>query len=453
MYIKKRWAVLSVVLFIAVAAVIGGFALTFYSEKQAAEMKLGYMQRENIASLSESLEEIEYSLQKGKYAASPYQAVVLASSVLLEAGGAKENLQHLPITDVKLSDVAKYLSQTGEYVFLLAEKTVRGEEITAEDYKTLSEMSEKASALATEMRNFNGEITEENCDYTALSLFYKATEALPAASGAAAEKSVFEKIESLFKNVSPLYYDGKFSDKQKAEPDGFWTGKPEISKDAAREKAAYVFDIKTESVSGGETVERDGFSCYEFGAYNGDRQAVIIKNGGYLYSYINNISSGDAVLSEDEAIAKAENFLKRAGFENMTVTEKDYTGNTLAVTFVSEKDGVIVYPEKVVVGVSLDNGEIISFTSSDFWQNLKKDRTFSFNISEDAAAKKVSERLEIRSVNKAFCLSDGGREYPCYEFICRGEENGEIRVYINSKTGVEEKITLVSETDTGVFFE
>ena len=159
------------------------------------------------------------------------------------------------------------------------------------------------------------------------------------------------------------------------------------------------------------------------------------------------------MLSEDEAIAKAENFLKRAGFENMTVTEKDYTGNTLAVTFVSEKDGVIVYPEKVVVGVSLDSGEIISFTSSDFWQNLKKDRTFSFNISEDAAAKKVSERLEIRNVNKAFCLSDGGREYPCYEFICRGEENGEIRVYINSKTGVEEKITLVSETDTGVFFE
>ena len=453
MYIKKRWAVLFVVFFTAAAAVICGFALSFYFEKQTAEASLGYMQRENIASLAESLEQIDYSLQKGKYAASPYQAVVLASAVLLETGGAKEDLQHLPITDVKLSDVAKYLSQTGEYVFLLAEKTVRGDAVTAEDYANLSALSEKAAALAEELRNFNGEVTEENSDYAALSLFYKATGAVPASSGASGEMSVFEKMENLFKNVSPLYYDGKFADRQKTEPDPFWSGKSEISESEAREKAAYLMDIKTEGVSGGKSVERDGFACYEFEAYNGDRQAVIMKNGGYLYSYINNISSGDATDSEDDAIKKAEELLKRAGFENMTVTEKEYSGNTLAVTFVSEKDGVIIYPEKAVVGVSLGNGEVISFTSSDFWKNLKKERTFSFNISADGAAEKISERLEIREVNRAFCLSDGGREYPCYEFVCRSGENGDVRVYVNSQTGAEEKIVLVSDTETGTFFD
>ena len=64
-----------------------------------------------------------------------------------------------------------------------------------------------------------------------------------------------------------------------------------------------------------------------------------------------------------------------------------------------------------------------------------------------------SERLEIREVNRAFCLSDGGREYPCYEFVCRSGENGDVRVYVNSQTGAEEKIVLVSDTETGTFFD
>ena len=103
--------------------------------------------------------------------------------------------------------------------------------------------------------------------------------------------------------------------------------------------------------------------------------------------------------------------------------------------------------------MSLGNGEVVSFTSSDFWKNLKKERTFSFNISADGAAEKISERLEIREVNRAFCLSDGGREYPCYEFVCRSGENGDVRVYVNSQTGAEEKIVLVSDTETGTFFD
>ena len=98
------------------------------------------------------------------------------------------------------------------------------------------------------------------------------------------------------------------------------------------------------------------------------------------------ITVGNAELKDAERLLEIyDYYVKNTAitFEYTTPTIEEFRGRMEKTMqkypyLVAEKDGVIVYPEKVVVGVSLDSGEIISFTSSDFWQNLKKDRTFSF---------------------------------------------------------------------------
>ena len=462
MYIKKRWLITSISFVVGGLLVLMGFVISFYCSGENYKTTMSYPQKENIISLAESLEQIDYSLKKGSYATTPYQAVILAANVLLETGSAKEDLQHLPIYDLALEKTAKYLSQTGEFVFKLAEKGIRGESITEDDQNSLRQLSEKATELASELRNFSVEVSSENYDYDTLAEMLKSqsdkNDAVSVMAGAAGETSaenggnVFERIETSFEDFSPIYYDGRFSDVIEREPDEFWNDKEIVTQEKALDIAAYVMDVSLESVKfDGETVQ-DDFECYRFSAQNGDKEICIIKQGGYLYSYNNNINIGDAVKSEDEAVAIAEKFLKKIGLDGMSVYGRVYNGNIMLLTFVSEKNGVLIYPEKITVGVALDKGEIVSFNGSDYWTNLKLNRTFTSSISQDEAAKSVSPELLVKNVNKVFMISDGGNEYPCYEFVTESERDGQVRVYINSETGVEETIILVSETDEGTFF-
>lgn len=458
MYIKKRWLITAISFFIGALLVLGGFIIIFYNENGGYKTTMSYPQKENIVSLAESLEQIDYSLKKGSYATTPYQAVVLATNVLLETGSAKEDLQHLPVYNLALEKTAKYLSQTGEFVFWLAEKTVKGEAITEADQTSLRQLSETATSLAQELRNFSGEVTSENYDYDSLAELFKSkknSDAVAVFSGAVAsidDGNVFERIEDSFKDFAPIYYDGKFSDIMEKTPDEFWNNKEEVTKEKAREIAAFVMDVSKESVKSEADTKQENFDCYRFSAQNGDKEVVLIKKGGYLYSYNNNIEISDATVSKEDAVLLAKEFLNKMGFENMEIYGSVYNGNILNVTFVSSKDGILIYPESITVGVALDKGNIVSFIGNEYWDNLKLNRKFVSSVSQDNAAKVISPKLMIKNVNRVFMISDGGIEYPCYEFVTESENDGEVRVYVNSNTGNEENIILVSETEQGTFF-
>ena len=457
MYVKKRWIITAVSFIVGAILILAGFVIMYYTEGTGYKTTMSYPQKENIISLAESLEQIDYSLKKGSYAETPYQTVVLAANVLLETGSAKEDLQHLPVYDLALEKTAKYLSQTGEFVFKLAEKTVKGEAVTEEDQASLRSLSEKATELASELRSFSDEVSSENYGYDSLSEFFKSkkNEAAAAASSDGSSEvssNIFERIEDSFKDMLPIYYDGKFSDIKETEPDEFWNGKEPVSKEKALETAAFVMDIEKNSVKSEPDIKMGNFDCYRFTAQNGDKDVIIIKNGGYLYSYNNNIEVKDSVVSESDAIKSAEEFLKNAGFTNMSCVRTVFEGNIMTAAFVSEKDGILIYPEIVTVGVSLDNKTVTSFISNDFWKNLKQNRVFASSVTEKKAAENLSDKLKVKSVNKVFTISEGGYEYPCYEFIADSERDGEVRVYINSQTGNEENIILVSKSEQGTFF-
>lgn len=456
MYIKKRWLITAISFVAGGILVLVGLIISLYTAGETYKTEMSYPQKENIMQIAESLEKIDYSLKKGSYAQTPYQAVVLAANVLLETGSAKEDLQHLPVYDLALENTAKYLSQTGEFVFKLAEKSVRGEEITADEREYLRTFSEKATSLAETLRNFSEEVASENYGYDGLCELFKSQKENGAVSamtnGAKTGGNVFEKIEESFKDFAPIYYDGKYTDIKEKTPDKFRESKKEITKDEAKRTAAFLMDVSEEGIKAEADTVQDDFDCYRFTAQNGDKEIFIIKKGGSVYSYNNNAAVSDAVLSAEDAVLAAVKFLNKAGLFDMALCGTVYNGNILTCTFVSEKNDVLVYPEKLTVGVSLDKGDIVSFVGNEYWKNFKSDRTFTEKISQDEAAKTVSSKLLIKEVNKAVMLSDGGNEFTCYEFITESEKDGQVRVYINTETGNEEKIILVSETEEGTFF-
>ena len=57
--------------------------------------------------------------------------------------------------------------------------------------------------------------------------------------------------------------------------------------------------------------------------------------------------------------------------------------------------------------------------------------------------------MTIESARMAVIPTTRDEEPLCYEFLCRGQNNEQVLVYINSETGMEEQILILIETDNG----
>lgn len=93
-----------------------------------------------------------------------------------------------------------------------------------------------------------------------------------------------------------------------------------------------------------------------------------------LISYNDNREVGPAKVSMKQAVAKAGEFLKQKGYAGMTAVSADRYDNLGNLTFVSSKDGVLIYPEKMTLRVGLDTGETVGFQASDYVREHQEKR-------------------------------------------------------------------------------
>src|SRR5690606_27696104 len=92
----------------------------------------------------------------------------------------------------------------------------------------------------------------------------------------------------------------------------------------------------------------------------------ITKKGGYPIWFILSREIKDQQLSLNEGQEKAIQFLKKAGFQDLTLFESVQYDHTGVFTFVSEQEDVRVYPDAIKVKVALDNGDIIGFSADEY---------------------------------------------------------------------------------------
>ena len=81
--------------------------------------------------------------------------------------------------------------------------------------------------------------------------------------------------------------------------------------------------------------------------------------------------------------------------------------------------------------------------------NHKERQTQTPVIGELSARQQVSDHLTIESSRMAVIPTTREEEPLCYEFLCRGQNDEQVLVYINSETGMEEQILILIETDNG----
>lgn len=437
---KWIYSALGVILLILTA-----WGIYNYNARKKMHLEIENQYQRSFHELVGYVDGIETQLNKGMLAGSPSQLAGISSEIFRQSTAAKACLGQLPTSYVQLDNTAKFLSQVGDYTYVLSQNMIQGNSITDEDYKniqSLTDYSEKLNEALTKIQNgiYQGNIN-----------FSKAAKKYNTAEAADDIFSKLENVEKSFEEYPSLIYDGPFSEHIENQQSVMLQNAEEISQSEALEKAKAFLKERGKKLEFESNVQNSAIDAYTFTAKDGERQIIIsiTKKGGYVNYFLDNRFAAEEKLNFTDAVIKAESFLKSCGITSLTSNYYDKSGGIATVNFAYIQNGITCYSDLIKVRVALDNGEILGMEAHGYLMNHKQRDFPPVKLSEEAARSKLNTHLKISSASMAYIPKDNLKEYLCYEF--QGQHNGRnFIIYINAENGNEEKILMLIESENGI---
>lgn len=437
--LKRRAAVRIIAFTLFVVAVISVF---FYK----SNAKINRLQRtvsnnlsSNFDELCSNINNINISLEKSVYCGTASQLSSMAAELWRESGSAKTALSQLPYSENELTTINKFLSQVGDYSLYLSKKAMNGDEIQTDERENLTKLSQIGRKIETYLDDIGVSYSGDSGWANEINAELESEE-----SGKSFGKSL-EELEDTLTDYPSLIYDGPFSENRENEVAKAIEGDAEISREAARSKAAYALSVSVESIT--DDKDEEG-NLPSFGFKANDTVISISKKGGEIVYFRKYSGAKSSKLSADDAIGAAKDFLSKIGNSSFTETYY-YTDEGVCTINFAYKDGdYICYPDLIKVGVSLDNKEIVLYDARGYIMNHTERNLSTPTKTVDEARTKLSPALKVKSVGCAVIPSNKNEKI-CYEFLCSGNNNEDILVYINCENLIEEKILILLKSDGG----
>lgn len=424
---------------LALVAVLAGLAGVNMNMATAYKAQLENSYQQSLNELSENLDSIETNLTKSVYSSSDKMLMEISSDLYAECAEAKEALSRLPVEQMNLGSTYKFISQASDYASYLAQKLNSNESISEDEHKALNqllsyskELNESVGSMVTVCNN-GGKITGK-------SVKGKRVNINPINLN-------LENTEDVFKDYPTLLYDGPFADSVLNRESELLKSMEEISKDEAREIAAYAINCNVSELSY-EGEEDGNLPCYTFSF--GQRNISITKRGGFPASILYGGKITQSSISTDNAVNIAKKYLSKLGYKNMASSYYAVNNNICLVNFAYSKDDTIYYADLIKVGVSMNDGKVVSLEAEGYLTNHKTREKQKEKFTKTQAEKRVSKYLTVLDSKKCVIPKENGTEALCYEIHCESKEtNEEALVYINTSTGKEENILLLLYSDNG----
>lgn len=438
--ISKRNTIRIVSLFTACFLAAVGFAIKENNLKNYYIMLNRHNYSKNLEELSACLNNIEITVKKVLYSSSASEFGGLAAELWKESGVAKNALAELPYNQTELTVINRFLSQVGDYSLFLTKKLIVGNEITTEERDNILKLSTAASGIAGTVSEsltlFNdGYWTEElvsSIDENYISSFSES----------------MKELEETLTDYPTLIYDGPFSDHMLTSSPKLTENAAEVDRDTARNTVLEVLKISPENLHE-DTDENGTLPCYTFSTDNSE--TYITKRGGYIASFRKYVESINSKLSYDEAVKKAEEYIKNIGIEGEFKKTYYFADEGMCtVNFAYYENGITYYTDLIKIGVSLENGELLMVETTGYIFNHHEREKREPQNTEAAAKEKVMNSLEITDTRLALIPTSGREERLCYEFVCKGQSDHDVIVYINANTLEEEDILILLKTDGGI---
>ena len=449
--VKKRTFILSVSFLAAAAIVLGVLAISAQKRAKSYETLVAANYQHAFSELVTAVGEMDTALQKSLYAVSPSMISAVCTEVFGKSMTAQMSLGVLPFSSEELERTSSFISRTGDYAWSLARAASSGSGYTDEQLDSLRSLSDTAGVLSQNLRSmqselFSGAITMDSLAQARERL----SEADGGQSGAATVGDGMKLIEREFPETPSLVYDGPFSEHLVNAQPRLIEGLADVGVDEARRAAAEFTGLGEDrlTLSG----ERGGsIPCRYFSAESGSSTlTVAVTNaGGRVLGMISSRSPGEAAVSDADAQRSAIRFLESRGFTGMAETYRIKQDGAMTINFAYKQNGVLCYSDLVKVTVALDTGAVSGFEAMGYVMSHVTRDIPSPQISAADAAQCVGRGLRLISTQLALVPDDGKNEKLCYELKCEDEQSRHCLIYVNALTGVQEKLLILLEDETG----
>ncbi|MDE5052021.1 germination protein YpeB [Niallia taxi] len=352
---------------------------------------------------------------------------------------AHSDVGQLPLTLLPFNKTEEFLANIGDFSYRTAVRNLDDDPLTDKEYKSLKKLYGDAKDIQDELRNVQHLVLENNLRWMDVEMAL-ATNKQGDNTIIDGLKTVEEKVDGYQEttfgvtNVNMEKKDENFSNLE---------GKT-ITKKEAQKIAENYADFKGDlDVNITENGEGAGYGFYSVALKEKDSGVEanmdITKKGGYPIWSIVSREVNKQKISLNDASNKAVGFLKKHDFKDLALFESMQYDNIGVFTFVTEENGVKIYPDSIKIKVALDNGNIVGFAAEDYLKQHKKRDIPDPVISKAEAQDKISKKVKIMQDGLAVIINDLNQEVLCYEFIGTLDDDT-YRIYINAETSTEEKV-------------
>ena len=433
---RQKKAILAT--FIAAAfAVAVGFAVRYAAEAADYKRILADTRTRAMANLSESLGDIAGAMEKGRYATSPELLASISAEIWQEAESARVSLSELPLNCAPLDNTCRFLAQAGDYAFYIVKKAASGEQLTAEEHAGMDELAAVAKRCADSVAVLAAEADAGVLTYQS------------AGVGGRTVDGESTSLEEDFPDYASLIYDGPLSEHVERRTPAMTADAPEVSAADALARAEEFAGCPGVLAFAGEQAGNMPAYCFA-GDQNGEHIYVeVTRGGGHVLNMLRSRGGVTPAMRPEDAVKLAREFLEARGFENMRESYYWDEAGITVVNFSCTDNGVILYPDLVKVGVSLDDGEIVRFEARGYLMNHRGRTIASPAVSEAEAREKLDSRMRVESTALALIPTDGAGEALCYEFLTQADDGTKMLVYCDAATGLEKRLLILTQSDGG----
>ncbi len=426
--------------FVALGAVaVGGHMMSAQYQRT-----LEYSYRRAFSELSSYVSTMESTLEKAGYANTATQQSAIAAKLMQEASAAKSSLATLPLQADTMDTVQKFISQVEDFSTALNKQVAAGAGVTDDDRDTLGQLYDYAALLKADLLQLQAKFDGQSLrigESATLIANLTLDGAVPAFGD---ELAAYAED---FQDYPTLIYDGPFSDHIAQMQPKLIENMEEVTVAQAIEAAAAFFDLEKGDVA--HTSDTGG-NLPAINLESGSKTISVTRQGGKILSMLDTRAVESAALTYAQARDKAEEFLARNGFGEMTESYYVINDNICTIQFFARQDGAVLYPDLVKVSVALDNGDICEYNAAGYLMNHTERSLQTPAFTLEQARENVSPVLTIEKENTAVIPTAGLDEVLCYEFLCSAENGDEVLVYLNADTGMEEQILILLRSDSGV---
>ena len=446
--INNKFVRIIIIVAILLLSLLVSFII-YQNEKYIQVSENDYNQ--SLYELINYVQNVETYLAKSVISTTPEHGAETLTNVWREANLAQAYLAELPVNTNELEKTEKFLNQVSDYSYSLSRKNIYNESLTQEELDNLNELYNYSVELENTLAQLSTDMESGRISWKQLT---QKTNNAFAQQVSNISLDSFSNLEENFHEYSGLIYDGAFSEHLTSKEKKGLTGEEVSEEDAKKVVENFVGTENIKEISLNGESENTEILTYDFsvnlqdGRDDNKMSISISKKGGHIVYMSYNRDINAESMNEEEAVAKAKEFLVSREIENMKETYYIKEGGMLTINFAYEQNGVIIYPDLIKIKIALDNGQIMGMETSGYLNSHYVRNIENPKITLEEAKKTLNKKLEVESEKLAIIPTEYQTEILCYEF--KGKVNGKnYIVYINAENGREEDILLIVDTGKG----